>query len=155
MTEWTISVIPTDKILSSAELRALTLACVTNRDFSEFGLELVLREIRKRTPVFPVLDTLFGECVRLTALRAYDIFGVIPLTVGGKVVIEFPTLQTPEVAARVVRQVEQGLRGEQSSLMYLDLLLRASDQDVESLIIALFDLHSALLLDRAAFSLTK
>lgn len=149
-TEWTIPVIPTDKILSSLELRSLTYACVTNREFSDFGLEVVLREMRKRTPVFPIIDTLFEECVRLVAQRGYDTFGTVPIS-QNKIKIEFWTLQAPYVIGLVTRQIEQKLHGQDSNLMYLDLLVHATDADVESMVIVLFDLHSALVLDRVGF----
>jgi hypothetical protein len=149
-TDWTIPVIPLDKILSSIELRSLTYACVTNREFSDFGLEVVLREMRKRTPVFPIIDTLVSECIRLVAQRGYDTFGAVPIAHKG-VAMEFWTLQPPYVIRMVCREIEKGLRGDASSLLHLELLLRASDADIESMVIALFDLHSALILDRVGF----
>lgn len=149
-TEWKLSVIPTNRILTDNELRSLTFSCVNDREFADVGLEVVLRELRKRTPVYPVVDVLVRECIRLAAQRSLSVLGTVPV-MHKYIEFDYPTMQREVVVEQVSRYIVQGLRGNDMDFMYLDMLRRASDDDIESIIITLFDLHSALLHDRVVF----
>jgi hypothetical protein len=106
-----------------------------------YGPELLIENMWRGMPVHPMLDELVGMCVTELKKQASQ----SDLTPHSTVTLKFPTSEPADLQVRVTRHVIARLKNVQSDPFYLDLLLRAKEWELASMITLLYDLHFSLL----------
>lgn len=110
------------------------------RQSLSYGPELMIENLWRGMPVFPIIDELIGICVG--ELRSQTArFDITPRST---VSLKFPCGEPMEIERKIMKHVVSQFKDVVSDPFYLDVIFRAPEWELVSTVTVLYDLHFSL-----------